>query len=248
MELFAAKNELTKFSRLKKRMAAFWNGFNDIKVVPSKEYAPGLDAIEKRLSQAYPLITPIYISIPVEKKEKSPIEGFRMYHVNNDCFHIVSLGMSELYSKKENVGKRYSKYGYEITAKLKAETVEECYWLLDKIIEFGEYTKNTECYFIEDQVLEDSNKTLVSETGYPTFIISEDPLLGKLETIHGEVQFLQLVGATEKDVRSIKGARDSYNATQTFFKQLKKDNPEMIIDLLKTKNYLEKYNKKGNIK
>ena len=116
------------------------------------------------------------------------------------------------------------------------------------MIEYGEHTKNTECYFIEDEVLSSNTKPFNSETQYTTFIISEDPLLGKLETIHGEVQFLQLVGATEKDVRSIKGARDSYNATQTFFKQLKKDNPEMIIDLLKTKNYLEKYNKKGNIK
>lgn len=238
MEIFAPKNETTKFSRLKKRMVSIWNIFNDVKVVPSKEYAPGLDAIEKRLSQAYPLITPIYISIPVEKKEKSPIEGFRIYHVNNDYFHIVSLGMSELYSKKEDFRSRYSKYGYEITAKLKGDTVEECYWLLDKMIEYGEYTKNTECYFIEDEVLSSNTKPFNSEIQYTTFIISEDPLLGKIETLHGEVQFLQLVGATEKDVRLIKGARDSFNATQTFFKQLKVDNPEMVMDLLKTENYL----------
>ncbi|MDF0480671.1 suppressor of fused domain protein [Vagococcus sp. PNs007] len=236
MEIFVPKNETTKFSRLKKRIALGWNSFNYTKVVSVKENAPGLDAIEKRLSKVYPLITPIYISIPVEKRAKSPIEGFRIYHVNNEYFHIVSLGMSELYSKKAAFSSRYSKYGYEMTAKLKVDTVEECYWLLDKMIEYGEHTKNTECYFIEDEVLSSNNKPFSSEMHYTTCIVSEDPLLGKLETIHGEVQFLQLVGATEKDVCAIKMSRDSYSATQTFLKQLKKENPEMVMDLVKTKN------------
>lgn len=238
MEVFVPKDNCIQLERLKHRIADGLSFFDYIKLMATGNYAPGLEAIENRLREKYPSIEPTYMSVPLNKIKKTPIDGFRIYRVENDYFHIITLGMSELYSNESSFGRRFSKYGYEMSAKLRANSIEECYWLLDKMLEYGEHTKKTECYFVEDEVIYGNAQPLKAESDLTSIIVTEDNTLGSIETVHGEVQFLQLVAMTEKDACKIKHSGKSYETSQEFLTVQQNDNFDRIIDLVNTKDYL----------
>ena len=55
--------------------------------------------------------------------------------------------MSELYTNEEAFGGEYSRWGYEMTIKLKENSAEDCLWALDMLSNLARYTYTTERFF-----------------------------------------------------------------------------------------------------
>ena len=57
------------------------------------------------------------------------------------------FGMSELYTDEDAFGGEYSRWGYEMTIKLKEDRAEDCLWALDMLSNLARYTYTTERFF-----------------------------------------------------------------------------------------------------
>lgn len=60
--------------------------------------------------------------------------------------------MSELYTDEEAFGGEYSKWGYEMTLKLKADKAEDCMWALNMLSNLARYTYKTKNYFDPEDI------------------------------------------------------------------------------------------------
>ena len=60
-----------------------------------------------------------------------------------------------------------------------------------------------------------------------------DPELGKVQTPHGEVSFLQMVGLTANEMNRITLASSAYDEVKKVLDEIKTTNPLMITDLLR---------------
>lgn len=75
------------------------------------------------------------------------LDGFSVFDMGNGCRHIVTYGMTELYADEEAFGGKSSRWEYEMTLKLKADSAEECMWALDMLSNLARYTYTSERWF-----------------------------------------------------------------------------------------------------
>lgn len=71
---------------------------------------------------------------------------------------------------------------------------------------------------------------LNTDTEIVGFAFALDPELGKINTPHGEVSFLQLVGITSSELERLK-ANSTTSEVEKLINELKKENPLLITDL-----------------
>ena len=71
---------------------------------------------------------------------------------------------------------------------------------------------------------------LNTDTAITGFVFALDPQLGKMDTPHGEVSFLQLVGITDREVTALK-ENLTLEEVAKLINKLKEDNPLLITDL-----------------
>lgn len=136
-----------------------------------------------------------------------PLDGISIYD-GGEYYHFVTFGLSELY-EKENENKEYSGYGFELTVKLKKDGLEDeetgirgmC-GILQAIArltyEKGEIFQPDEYIYTGQTTGMDPNgKSLI--TGF----ITQLDKLGEIETPNGKVQFVELIGATDEELKAI---------------------------------------------
>ena len=56
-----------------------------------------------------------------------------------------------------------------------------------------------------------------------------------IDTVHGRVEFMQLVGITQRELEVIK---EDHTQAAVLYERMKKDNPYMITDMKRVKSYL----------
>lgn len=137
-----------------------------------------------------------------------PLDQIRIYD-GGEYWHFVSFGLSELYDK-ESENKELSGYGMEFTVKLKKypgmDEEEEIKGIVGILQELARITfRNGEVFqpyeFIytgQKQGMDTQQKSKI--TG---FITVPEPMLEKINTPNGEVQFVELVGATDFELQAI---------------------------------------------
>ena len=79
--------------------------------------------------------------------EDNYLDGYSIYDSGKGYQHIVTFGMSELYTDEDAFGGEYSRWGYEMTIKLKEDRAEDCLWALDMLSNLARYTYTTERFF-----------------------------------------------------------------------------------------------------
>lgn len=164
-----------------------------------------------------------------------PIDGASIYDSNNQEFHrhIISYGMSELYYDEEAAGGAFSKWGFEFTFRLKPfeDDKTDPTWAIQIMNNLARYVFNTRKWFEENHFVPANGPIrLNTDTEITGFVFTLDPELGKIQTPHGEVSFLQLVGITESEVQRLK-ENPSTIEVEKLINELKKDNPLLITDL-----------------
>lgn len=172
--------------------------------------AYGWDAITARFEQLYSNQTnPKHYGtlISYELGGNDPLDGISIYD-GGDFWHFVTYGFSDLYEKNSEDDPEWSGAGFELTLKLKKlpwvdETeIKNIAGILQSLARYAlssqrgfqpyEYiwTKQTEGF--------DSNKRS-KLTGFAT---APDEA-GTIDTPNGKVEFICVVGLTDKELRSI---------------------------------------------
>ena len=184
--------------------------------IPAEEEAPGWDAIEAEMLRVYPGQTNPKHYAPMIKwifGGPDPLDGISVYD-GGDFWHFVTFGQTELY-QKESEDKEWSGYGYELTFKLNKACCEDteaeirCVCgILQAIARItfksGEtFGPDEFIYTRQTAGIDAKQKSLI--TG---FITVSDPSLQTIDTPHGRVCFLELIGMTDAELRTLSN-RDS---------------------------------------
>ena len=170
----------------------------------------GWDSITQAFQGLYPSQTePVHYApmISYRMGGNDPLDGISIYD-GGSFYHFVTYGFSELYEKESNQPE-YSGFGFELTMKVAKEGIRKrereqkniC-GILQTIarmsFENGDIFMSGEYIYTEQSSGIDADGTS-QITG---FITMEDPI-GTIKTPNGTVQFVQLVGATDAELKML---------------------------------------------
>ena len=165
-----------------------------LKVEFNKE---GWDAIDREFLRVYPGQTsPLHYMTLVKWKfgGNDPLDGVNVYD-GGTYWHFVSYGLSELYDK-ESDNPEVSGYGYELTFKLKKDAYEDEQAEMKNIV--GIMQMVARLTFAKGEGTDAFQKSKL--TG---FITIADPTVNTIDTPNGKVEFLELVGCTDAELKTL---------------------------------------------
>ena len=170
----------------------------------------GWKAIEEAFLKKYPDQTnPLHMASLIKwcLGGNDPLDGISIYD-GGDYFHFVTFGLSELY-EKECEDLEYSGYGFELTMKLRKEGLED----EDKEIRgiCGILQAIARITFTEGDIFEPNEYIYTGQTAgmdahsksMLTGFVTKLDEMGEIDTPNGKVQFVQLIGATDAELKSI---------------------------------------------
>lgn len=206
------------------------HGANDVD--DDVEAAPGWLAIDGALAPLYGDQTPLHWGTVISWMlgGRDPLDGISGYRNDGPPlhWHFVSYGMSELYGK-ESKDVDVSGWGFELTFRLAREAADETppMWPLSLLQNLGRYMFDSGNSFGAGHHLDCNGPiALEAETDLVALLFLPDPQLDPIDTPHGRVQFLQLVGITADELEACR----AWN-TESFGGVLKKSNPLLVTDL-----------------
>ncbi len=171
---------------------------------------------------------------------EDPLDGVSIYDSQKQMFHrhLVSYGMSELYYNEEAAGGEFSKWGFEFTFRLKPfdEDGDDPTWVVNLMNNLARYVIKSGKWFEEYHVIPANGPIRLNSTAEINIVgvaFVSDPELGKIQTPHGEVLFLQMVGLTANEMDRITSANSAYDEVKKVLDEIKTTNPLMITDLLR---------------
>ena len=211
------------------------------KMQEDEEWSPGWDAIDKQFDALYPGVKPYHYATNIECRAmfggNEYLDGFSIYDTGKGYMHIVTYGMSELYADENAFGEEWSKWGYEMTLKLKAKTPDECLWAVNVLSNLARYTFQSEKYFTAGDFIPGNGQSLHIgvESQITGLVVIGDTSVDTIETLHGKVEFLQLFGITADEANAL---RNDYTNFDILINRIKEDNPECVINMGRTKSYL----------
>lgn len=217
----------------------------------SEEDTPGWEAIDKALDKIYPKQEPRHYGTIIKYMlgSEDPLDGISVYDNKEQEFHrhIVSYGMSELYYEPESAENDFSGWGFEFTFRIvpfkededNKKTKNEPFWAMNLIQNLARYVFESQKWF-EAYHFVPSNGPIRTETDTKIVGIAfvPDPQLGVIDTPHGEVSFLQIVGLTQEELDWLWQDPTTQRVEQLIDK-MRKDNPLLITDLGRTKSYVD---------
>ena len=207
----------------------------------NSDFAPGWDAIDEEFARLYPGQEPYHFATDIQKRAmfggNQYLDGYSVY-VNKDGYmHLVTYGMTELYGDEEAYGEEYSRWGYEMTMKIKGENPEDCIWAINVFSNLARYTYESKRFYVPENCVPGNGKPLKLESDslITALITVEDTTAKGKDTVHGRVDFTQFVGITESELTAI---RQDISNIGKLIEMMKKDNPLLITDLDRKKSYL----------
>ncbi|MGF9821897.1 suppressor of fused domain protein [Brevibacillus agri] len=205
------------------------------------DWAPGWDAIDEVFHQLYPAQEPAHYATNMVNRAMfggdAYLDGFSIYQSPNGYKHILTYGMTELYTDEEAYGGEWSRWGYEMTIKLKKDSNEECMWAIDMLSNLARYTYTQKRFFEPNQFVAGNGTSIHigTDSAITALLIVEDTEAKGIDTVHGRVEFLQLVGITQKELEALK---DDPAQAETLIAAMKKDNPYLLTDMNRVQSYL----------
>ncbi len=209
-----------------------------------EEWTPGWDEIEDAFHKVYGEQQPAHFGTVITSRAmfggKEYLDGYSAYLSNKGYSHIVTFGMSELYAVEESFGHDFSKWGYEMTIKLKNEEPNNCVWAMNMMGNLARYTFQSERWFEPGQYIGTAQTPQSINLNQPnskitSLLIVNDTEIETRQTIYGELAFLQLVGITTDELETIMADKAK---VPVFLDRLRMDYPELETDMNRTKNYL----------
>lgn len=170
----------------------------------------GWDYITEAFENIYPDQTnPLHLGtiIKYHLGGNDPLDGISIYD-GGDFFHFVTFGFSELYEKESEV-KEYSGYGFELTVKIKkTPNIDEMELksLAGVLQSLASYVFQSGNVFHPNQYIYTGQENGMDSKGISKitgFATASDDLLNPLNTDNGKLEFIQLIGLTDNELKSI---------------------------------------------
>lgn len=201
----------------------------------SEDDAVGWLSIDTEFEKLYPNQEPKHFAppIPYILGGENPLDGVSIYNSTkqSDHYHFITYGFSELYYDEEKIDGDYSKWGFELTFRLKPfeKDTETPNWAIALLQNIAKYVFSSGKWFEEFHYMPANGPIrLDTETEITAIIFVSDPEIEKIQTPHGEVSFLQIVGITSAEFNDIK---EGHKTVEELVNQLKENNPLLITDL-----------------
>jgi hypothetical protein len=201
----------------------------------SDDEAPGWHAIDTALEAVYGDQQPKHYGTIIKGflGGSDPIDGISVYRskASRPHWHYVTYGYSELY-KKEADDKEVSGFGLEMTFRLArtAKEKEPPIWPLSFLQNLARYVFQTGNVFQAGHHMNLNGPIALEEdTEIRAAMFALDPELQPIQTPHGRVQFLQVVGVTADELEAAELWK-----TSSFLDILARTNPLLITDLRRT--------------
>lgn len=215
-----------------------------------EEDTPGWSAINARLDEFYDGREPdLHMGTLIKWMlgGPDPLDGVSAYIRRDPIPHIhyISYGLTSLYHDKTSAITEYSKWGFELTFRLRLDpenipSSEDAVprWPVVLMQNYARYVFKTGNAFLNGQYLNAQNSLnnddLASDIHGNIFLT--DPELGHIETPHGKVEFLQIIGATKEEVAAL--TRKDFVGLE-LGKALKDENPLLITDMNRAGNAMQ---------
>ncbi|KFF05477.1 suppressor of fused domain protein [Flavobacterium reichenbachii] len=201
----------------------------------SEDDAVGWLSIDKEFDRLYPNQEPKHYAPAISYMlgGESPLDGVSIYESTKETehFHFITYGFSELYYNEEKVDGEFSKWGFELTFRLKpfAEDNGNPSWAIALLQNIAKYVFSSGNWFEEFHYMPANGPIrLDTETEITALVFVKDPEIEKKQTPHGEVSFLQIVGITSEEYNDI---LESRKTVEEIVDHLKQNNPLLITDL-----------------
>lgn len=207
-----------------------------------EEYSPGWQVIDDAFEILYPGQNPKHFGTQLHARAiwggDEYLDGYSVYESPKGFKHIVTYGMTVLYGDAEAFGGEWNGWGYEMTIKLKEETVEDCMWAIDMLSNLAKYTYRSNNFFEPRQYVKGNGTSLHIgvESLITALLIVEDTEAQAQESVYGKTQFMQLVGITESELQAI--LADSANIDKLIELMKADGNLELVTDMKRNKSYL----------
>ena len=163
------------------------------KMNEENDWAPGWDAIEAEFSRLYPGQNPAHFGTSIQSRAMfggdEYLDGFSVYTNPDGYMHLVTFGMTELYCEPDAFGGEYSRWGYEMTMKLKEDTPENCMWAINMLSNLARYTYQSERYFDPEECVPGNGTSLhIGTDSHITALITVDDTTAMAQdSLHGKV-------------------------------------------------------------
>lgn len=208
----------------------------------AEDWAPGWDAVTGQFEKLYPGVEPPHFGTLITSRAMLGgdcyLDGYSVYASPHGYQHIVTYGMSALYADAEAFGGEWSRWGYEMTMKLKAAKAEDCMWALDMLSNLARYTYTSERWFEPNQYVGGDGSAINRDdpdSDISSLLIVADTEVAGADTLHGRLEFMQLVGITWHELEAVMADREKI---PTLFSALQKDYPYLETYMRRTKNYI----------
>lgn len=207
----------------------------------NEEWAPGWEAIDEAFARLYPNQKPAHYGTLLTSRAifggDEFLDGCSIYDSPNGYKHLLTYGMTELYTDEKAFGGEWSKWGYEMTIKLKEETSEDCMWAISMLSNLARYTYKSSKFFEPMQYVAGSGTSLHIgvESQITALLTVNDTEAEGIDTVHGRVEFIQLVGITQRELEAVKADRAN---GEVLIKNMKADSPHLVTDMKRTESYL----------
>lgn len=222
----------------------------EYKKIFDEDDAVGWDCISQALETIYPNQAERHYGtiIKYQLGGPDPLDGISIYDQSSPTYHrhIVSYGMSELYYNPEQAGSEYSGWGFEFTFRIAPfaedkdynDSTNEPMWAIALMQNLARYVFESGNYFDEYHFIP-CNETIRSDTDTKivgvAFVL--DPQLDIIDTPHGKVKFLQMVGVTQAELDWL-WEDTQQNRPKQLLDKMREDNPLLITDLTRSYDYV----------
>lgn len=203
--------------------------------------SPGWDAINSQLKPVYGDQEPKHWGTIIKHMlgGPDPIDGISAYESSDggvDHLHFITYGYTSLYYDEEAVGGDFSRYGFEMTFRLKSELPprEEPIWVCNLLQNLARYVFESGKWF-EPYHWIPANGPIHAD--YETDIVGlaflTDPVLEPVDSPHGHVEFVQAFGITQGELDMFKDTKQTAEDLINFHRET---NPLLITDLTRKNN------------
>jgi hypothetical protein len=211
------------------------------------DWAPGWGAIDAAFDALYPGVTPPHLGADLHARAifggEEYVDGYSIFPSPKGYQHLLTYGMSKLYVDEKAFGGEFSGWGYEMTMKVRADGPDDCRWAVNSMSNLARYTYKSERWFEPFQFISGQGRPLRTEGGtvLTSYLTVPDTEVPGIDTVHGRVDFIQLVGITQPELDWVAGesAEGASDRAKDLVRRIAADgNPDLVTDLARTQSYV----------
>lgn len=168
-------------------------------------WAPGWLAIDDAFDALYPGVEPTHLAPALQARAvfggHEYIDGYSIFPSPHGYQHVVTYGMSDVYAEEEAFGQEFSGCGFEMTMKLRAEGPDDCLWAVTWLGNVGRGVHEKPRLLEPYDLIGAGGRTLLQDSSslLTACLIVPDTEVPGIDTVHGRLDFLQLVGITQAE-------------------------------------------------